>query len=145
MDSIDKKILKKLLENARTPVNEIAKSISLTSPAVSERIKKMEKGGVIDGYTVRLSKSNTEKISAFISMSVTPAERKNFISVVQNQHEVEYCYNVTGDHSYIILVNCADMSTLEKLIGRFQRFGQTSTQIILSTPVARIEYDYETI
>ncbi|MEG2769366.1 MAG: Lrp/AsnC family transcriptional regulator [Oscillospiraceae bacterium] len=144
MDNIDKKILEILCKNARASVKEIAAEVILTAPAVSERIKKMEKEGTIAGYTVLFGKNERQKnISAIISMSVTPEDKPNFLSLAEKQQEVERCYNVTGSHSYIVMVNCADMSALEKLIGRFQGYGQTSTQIVLSTPVTRVEYNFD--
>ena len=65
MDNIDKKILSLLVQNARIPVKEIAGAVELTAPAVSERIKKMERDGTINGYTVRMGyPQGKETISA---------------------------------------------------------------------------------
>ena len=56
MDDLDRKILSLLVQNARMPVKEIAEQVSLTSPAVSSRIHKMETDGIISGYTVLLNR-----------------------------------------------------------------------------------------
>lgn len=139
MDNIDEKILALLVENARMPVKEIGEIISLTAPAVSQRIHRLEKQGVIAGYTLRLGKEKDEhSVSALISMmSLPPAKKPGFLQMVAAERKVERCYNVTGTHSYIIVVCCQDMEELERLLGRLQKWGQTSTQIILSTPVDR--------
>ncbi len=143
MDKLDQKILSLLAQNARTPVNEIAKQVALTSPAVSARIKKLEQEGIIAGYTLRLqhpAQKNT--IDAMISVAAQPAEREALMDMIACRHEVLQCYHVTGSHSFMIKVRCNDMATLEQLILDFQTIGQTNTQIILSTPVSRSENDF---
>ncbi len=139
MDELDQKILRLLGADGRMTVKEIAQKVSLTSPAVSERIRRMEKSGVIAGYTVVLGDAAGSKndVDALISISVAPADRQYFLTMVENQPGVMQCFHVTGSHSFIVKVRCADIHELEQLINRFQKVGQTSTQIILSAPVDR--------
>ena len=141
MDELDKKILLLLEQNARMPVKEIAQQVSLTSPAVSSRIHRMEEQGIIKGYTVILHNPNQKKnIDALISVSIAPADREAFLSLTEQESQVCQCFHVTGSHSFIVKVSCPDMENLEQLITRFQRIGPTSTQIILSTPVQRTNF-----
>lgn len=138
MDELDEKILRLLGVDGRMTVKEIAQKVSLTSPAVSERIRRMEKSGVIAGYTVVLGDAERKNyVDALISISVAPADRQYFITMAENQQGVAQCFHVTGSHSFIVKVRCADIHELEDLINRFQKLGQTSTQIILSEPVNR--------
>ncbi|WP_418718422.1 Lrp/AsnC family transcriptional regulator [Candidatus Allofournierella merdipullorum] len=138
MDKLDKKILSLLAKNARMSVKEIAEQVSLTSPAVSSRIHRLEKEGVIGGYTVLLKNPGSQQaVNALISVSVAPADRDEFLAAVNGERQVTQCFHVTGSHSYIVKVACDTMQSLEHLITRCQRSGPTSTQIILSTPVDR--------
>ena len=138
MDKLDKKILGLLAQNARMSVKEIAEHVSLTSPAVSSRIHRMEKEGIIGGYTVLLkSPESQQTVNALISVSVAPADREELLAAVHAERQVTQCFHVTGSHSYIVKVACDTMQSLEHLITRCQRSGPTSTQIILSTPVDR--------
>ena len=138
MDKLDKKILSLLAQNARMSVKEIAEQVSLTSPAVSSRIHRLEKEGVIGGYTVLLKNPGSQQaVNALISVSVAPADREEFLAAVNGERQVTQCFHVTGSHSYIVKVACDTMQSLEHLITRCQRSGPTSTQIILSTPVDR--------
>ncbi len=138
MDELDRRILGLLTEDGRMTVKEIAGRVALTSPAVSERIRRMEKSGVIAGYTVVLGDVEPKnRIDALIGISVAPADRQYFLSMAENQPGVAQCFHVTGSHSFIVKVCCADMHELEHLINRFQKLGQTNTQIILSTPLDR--------
>ncbi len=140
MDNLDQKIIAILAQNARIPVNEIAKQVSLTSPAVSARIKKLEQDGIIAGYTLKLKRpAGQGVINAMVSIAAQPAERQALMEILLRRHEVLQCYHVTGGHSFMVKVSCPDMATLEQLILEFQTIGQTNTQIILSTPVIRDE------
>lgn len=134
MDELDKKILALLNKNARATVKEIAGEVALTSPAVSERIRRMERSGVIEGYTVRFNPELTKNhINALISISVAPPERPAFIRLLKEQPAVQQCFQVTGGYSYMVKVRCRDVAALELLLSLLQKMGQTNTQIILST------------
>ena len=138
MDDLDQRIIQLLAQNARMPVKEIAQSVSLTSPAVSSRIHKLEQDGIISGYTVKINPPDSQtRINALISISIPPAERTDFMETLKNTPQVTQCFHVTGSYSYIVKTSCPDMDSLERLITSFQKIGQTSTQIILSTPVDR--------
>lgn len=135
MDNLDKKILSLLAVDGRMTVKDIAQHISLTSPAVSERIRRMEREGIIAGYTVVFGDVRRTHIDALISVSIPHDDRRKFLEMVKNLSNVRQCMHVTGSYSYIIKVSCVDMHELEHLINEFQMMGQTSTQIILSSPV----------
>lgn len=134
MDDLDKKILTLLNKNARATVKEIAAEVSLTSPAVSERIRRMEKNGIIEGYTVRFNPELTRNyINAFISILIAPKDRIEFSKLLKEQPSVQQYYHLTGGYSYMVRACCKDVAALEDLISHLQKMGQTNTQIILST------------
>lgn len=138
MDDIDKRILNLLAQNARMTVKDIAQKVALTSPAVSERIRRMEREDIIAGYTVVYGDKVTEhQIEALISVSVAPSDHEEFLMLADHQSGVARCYHVTGSYSFILCVACSGIAELESLINRFQKFGATSSQIILSTSVDR--------
>ncbi len=138
MDELDKRILQLLAEDARMTVKDIASKILLTSPAVSQRIKRMEETGIIKGYTAVLGESKTEKtISAIINISVQPKDTDKFFAMLNENKHIRRCHHVTGNYSYILIVRCTDMEHIEKVINEFQQLGLTNTQIVLSTPLDR--------
>ncbi len=138
MDDIDKKILELLTEDARMSVKNIAKVVCLTSPAVSERIKRMEKNGAIAKYTIVLGdEMKKAHINALVSISLKEQDRERFFEALAKFENVRRCHHVTGSYSYLMRVDCANMQELEQIITEFQKVGQTSTQIVLSTPLDR--------
>lgn len=140
MDSIDKKILDLLQKNGRMTVKEITQTISLTAPAVSERIKRLEKDGVIEGYTAIVNpKKIGRTVHAIINVSIAPNDTERLLELVKSDPMVVQCYHVTGAYSYLVKVDAYEIGDLEKLIIKFQKMGETSTQIILSTSISRKE------
>ncbi len=138
MDNIDKKILELLQKNGRITVKEITQTISLTAPAVSERIRRLEKDGIIQGYTAVLNpKKLGRTVHAIINVSIQPQEAENLLKIAREEPLVVECYHVTGEYSYMIKVDAYEISDLERLIMTFQKLGETSTQVILSTPIER--------
>ena len=127
MDDLDHKILQLLAENARMPVKDIAQRVSLTSPAVSSRIHRLEQEGVIGGYTVE----------ALISVLVDAATRASFLTMIEQEPQVLQCFRVTGSYNFIIKVSCTDIDALEHLLTKMQKMGSTNTQIILNTQLDR--------
>ena len=135
MDDLDHKILQLLAENARMPVKDIAQRVSLTSPAVSSRIHRLEQEGVIGGYTVVLRHPDAPaRVEALISVLVDAATRASFLTMIEQEPQVLQCFRVTGSYNFIIKVSCTDIDALEHLLTKMQKMGSTNTQII---PVRR--------
>ncbi len=138
MDELDRKIILLMQKNARMPVKEIAQKISLTSPAVSSRIHRLEQEGVIGGYTVLLHRPDeSNRVQALISVQTAPDAREEFLSVVQSEPDVLQCYRVTGVYNFTVKVSCAGIEELEHLLTKLQQLGTTNTQIILATQLDR--------
>lgn len=133
MDDLDHKILQLLAENARMPVKDIAQRVSLTSPAVSSRIHRLEQEGVIGGYTVVLRHPDAPaRVEALISVLVDAATRASFLTMIEQEPQVLQCFRVTGSYNFIIKVSCTDIDALEHLLTKMQKMGSTNTQIILT-------------
>ena len=138
MDELDHKIVQLLAENARMPVKDIAQHVSLTSPAVSSRIHRLEQEGVIAGYTVVLHRHDTPaRVEALISVLVDATTRADFLSLVDEEPQVLQCYRVTGSYNFMVKVSCTDIDALEHLLTKMQKMGSTNTQIILNTQLDR--------
>lgn len=136
MDEIDKKIITLLQNNARIPLKALAEHVFLSSPAVSARIERLEKENIISGYEARINQSKLGyHITAFINLEIIPAQKPEFYPFVRSCPNVLECNCVTGDFSMLLKVAFPDTVELDSFIGRLQKFGRTSTQIVFSTPV----------
>ncbi len=144
MDKIDKKLITLLEENARYPLKFLASQVFLSAPAVSSRIDKLEKQGVILGYNTTIDKQKLGyHITAFINLEMTPNQKPEFYPFIQQCPNVLECNCVTGSFSMLIKVAFHSTQELDTFIGKLQHFGNTSTQIVFSTPVAHREISIE--
>lgn len=136
LDNIDKKIIAILQENARTSLKDIAKEVFLSSPAVSNRIERMEKAGIISGYHASVDyQLFGYHIKAFINLEVEPAQKKEFYPFIQEIPNVIECNCVTGDYSMLIEVVFQTTVQVDHFINELQHFGRTKTLIVFSTSV----------
>lgn len=135
MDKINLKILKALSENARMPYSELAKRVHLSSPAVTERIKRMEEEGIITGYKPQI---NLEKIGipirALIECEMHKMKEREFKAILLTFDEVIKIYNVTGVTTFIVEVCVTTLSALDAVIERMIDYCDTNTKVIMTTP-----------
>lgn len=138
LDQIDWKILKELQENARVAYAELGRKINLTTPAVIERIRKLEDAGIIAGYRAEIDASKIGlPVTAFIRMSITGVDYSRIIEVARDSPEVLECHRGTGGDSFIIKVAVASVERLQAIIDKLTPYGITTTSIVLSSPVKR--------
>jgi Lrp/AsnC family leucine-responsive transcriptional regulator len=136
MDTIDWKILKELQEDARTSFAELGRRVGLTTPAVIERVRKMEDAQIITGYRAEIDTSKVGlAITAFVRMSISGVDYSQIIKTAKEAKEVLECHRGTGGDSFIIKVAVADVEHLQDLIDKFTPYGITTTSIVLSSPV----------
>ena len=141
MDTIDVNILALLEENGRMPVKEISGRINLTSPAVSERIKRMEKHGVIKGYQANISHSHLGiMLRAIVNIVMKVDKYDGFYALAAKDPAIVECYHVTGSYTMAIIVAVREVGELERLLNKITKYGETNTQIILSSPFERKGY-----
>jgi Lrp/AsnC family leucine-responsive transcriptional regulator len=136
IDDIDWKIIKELQLNARVSFAELGRRVGLTTPAVIERVRKLEDARVITGYRAEIDPAKVGfPVSAFIRMSISGIDYSHIIEVAQNSSEVLECHRGTGGDSFILKVAVADVEHLQDLIDRLTPYGITTTSIVLSSPV----------
>jgi Lrp/AsnC family leucine-responsive transcriptional regulator len=138
MDAFDSKILKLLMQNARMTGADIARKVNLSLPAVTDRLRKLTRSGVVDKYTVKL---NREKLSlrlvAFIQVWIDHTKNVNVKDQIVALNEVLECHHVAGDPDLLLKVLVKDTEALEELlvhkIKAIKAVTRTSTTIILSS------------
>ena len=143
-DEIDNKILTILQHNARTSFAELGRQVGLTTPAVIERVRKLEDAAIITGYRAEIDTAKVGlPITAFIRMSISGVDYGHIIEVAKTSAEVLECHRGTGGDSFIMKVAVRSVEHLQEMIDRLTPYGITTTTIVLSSPVQRrtIEID----
>ncbi len=133
LDSLNWKILKCLQSNARQSNVAIGKIVGISSPAVSERIKKMEDAGIIQGYKTSVSPLDVGyQLKALITLRAFMGMLKPFLEKVKTYDEVLNCYRITGNENIVMEVVFKNQKHLESFIDQLIVYGETKTQIVLS-------------
>ncbi|WP_299766230.1 Lrp/AsnC family transcriptional regulator [uncultured Dokdonia sp.] len=136
VDELNLKILKCLQENARQSNAAIGRQVGITSPAVSERIKKMEDMGVITGFKAIVSPLEMGyQFKAIITLRAFMGKLKPFLEKVKTLEEVINCYRITGNENIVMEVVLHNQQHLEKFIDQIISYGESKTQIVLSQVV----------
>lgn len=138
MDNIDIKILNLLKQNARMSASEIGEKINLSVSAVLERIKKLEKSGIIKQYTLILDpKLINQDVSAFISIGLDhPKYNESFIESVLDHKQIAECHYITGDSDFLLKVVIDSTASLGKVLNDIKSIrgvSRTRTLVVLST------------
>ncbi|MGG0657493.1 Lrp/AsnC family transcriptional regulator [Rummeliibacillus pycnus] len=132
MDQIDKQIVKELQLNAKVSMKELAEKVHLSSPAVIERVRKLEEQQVIEGYHAHLNLKKIDRpICAFILFE--SKDCKALAKFCHSHPDVLECYRVAGEISYIVKLATHSVETLEQFIDASMPYGTPSTNIVLSS------------
>lgn len=140
IDNLNWKILKCLQTNARQSNTEIGRQVGISSPAVSERIKKMEDAGIIESYNALVSPFEVGyQIKALITLRAFMGMLKPFLEKVKTYDEVINCYRITGNENIVMEVVLKNQKHLETFIDQLIVYGETKTQIVLSRVIKHSE------
>jgi Lrp/AsnC family leucine-responsive transcriptional regulator len=148
LDSIDRRVLAILQEDCKTSLSRIGEKVGLSAPALLERIRKLERAGIIRGYHAVLdSRRLGLDLTAFIGVSMNyPKMIESFERAVAKLPELLECHHVTGAHSLLLKVKTYNTQTLEQLISRIRAIDgvqRTDTMVVFSTRTERTQIPVE--
>lgn len=136
LDITDLKIIDILQRDGRISMKDLGKTVSLSPPAVAERVKRLEEAGIIEKYKAIVNNNKVGKpICALINAAIKPEKQEKFLEFARKSQEIVECHHVTGPYSMIMKAYLREMSHLEELVGKVQFYGNTETYIIMSSPI----------
>ncbi|MGZ3503208.1 MAG: Lrp/AsnC family transcriptional regulator [Vulcanimicrobiaceae bacterium] len=135
LDDVDRRILEALLDDPRLRVTDLGRLVGLSTPAVTDRMRRLEETGVLSYRAEIDPRALGYSISAIIRVS--PQSRKLHLipDVARDVPEVTECYRITGEDCYFMRVYLRSMDDLESILDRFTPHGRTTTSIVHSAPV----------
>lgn len=136
LDATNLRLLAELQADARLSLAELGRRVGLSSPAVAERVQRLEDDGVIRGYHAELDpRALGFALSVVIRIRPAPRELHAVADLARATPEVVECRRITGDDCYVMLAHVRSVEHLEEVIDRFAAYGQTTTSIVQSSPV----------
>lgn len=138
MDDVDRQLIDALRANARATYAELARGVGLSAPAVHERVAKLEASGVITGYHVGVTPAAIGLgVSALIGIQQSERADQSLVAeALEALPEVEDCWVVAGEETFVVKVRVSDVAALEHVIvalARIDGVARTRTTVVLST------------
>jgi len=138
LDLVNRRLLRELEQDARLSIAELGRRLNLSAPAVAERMQRLERAGVITGYRAELDpKALGFPIAVVVRVRPASRQLQRIPEVARETPEVVECHRITGEDCFFLKIHLRSMDDLEEILDRFTPWGQTTTSIIHSSPVAR--------
>jgi Lrp/AsnC family leucine-responsive transcriptional regulator len=138
LDKKDRQILDALQADARQSLAALGKRIGLSQPAMSERVRKLEEAGVIEGYGARINlRAVGLGLQAMIRVRTTHAYIQHYVQLFQAMPEVIEADRVTGEDCFIVRCAFAEPADLERVVDALAAHGSVATSLVLSSPVRK--------
>ena len=137
LDARNVEILALLQGDPRLSVSELARRVGMSAPATRERIQRMEEAGVIRGCRLEIDPAALGyPIAAFVRVRPMPGRLPKIAELAASLPQVVECHRITGEDCFILKVRLDSLDNLDVILDRFLAYGQTTTSIVQSTPVA---------
>ena len=132
------KLIAALQADGRQPIKALALAAGLSLPATTERLKRLEEAGVIEGVHAEVAPQAVGYgVRAIVGINVPQPSKQKLIDRLKQMPEVLECHHVSGADSYVMTVVATNLQHLESLIASINLFGETRTSVVFSTPIPR--------
>jgi len=138
LDDVNRRLLDELQRDGRAAFAELGRRVGLSAPAVAERVGRLEREGVITGYRAEVDpRAIGYGLAAVVRIRPFARQIHKIPEIAAQTPEIVECERITGEDCFLLRLHVRDMDDLEPVLDRFTPFGQTTTSIVHSSPVAR--------
>jgi Lrp/AsnC family leucine-responsive transcriptional regulator len=138
LDATAWRLLDALQRDGRAPLKTLAAAAGLSIAATAERLRKLQAAGVVRGVHAEVDAARAGlAIRAIVGITTAQPHKAALLKALRARPEVLECHHVTGPDSYVMTVATADMEALERFLGDINRWGETRTAIVMSSPIPR--------
>jgi Lrp/AsnC family leucine-responsive transcriptional regulator len=138
LDDVNLWILAELRDSPRLSMAELARRVGMSAPAVTERVQRLQQTGVIAGYRLDIDPAAVGlPVTAFARIRPMPGSLPKIAQLAAELPQVTECYRITGEDCFLLKLHAPAIDQLEAVLDRFLVYGNTTTSIVVSTPVPR--------
>ena len=138
LDAIDRAILRALAKDARVTMADLGRAVGLSPPSVTERVRRLEDAGVIQGYSAVISPAALGlPLAVYVCIRPMPGQLTLVAELLNGLPAIVECDRVTGDDCFIAKAHVRSVAELEAVIDTIIPYAMTNTSIIQSSPVRR--------
>jgi Lrp/AsnC family leucine-responsive transcriptional regulator len=136
LDEFGVRLLTALNENPRARVSELARQLGVSAPTVRDRIARLEESGVIRGYRLDIDPAAVGlPVGAWVRLRPGPGQLPKAAELAGRTPQVVECHRISGEDCLLMRIQVETIAALEDVLDRFLLHGQTTTSIVVSTPV----------
>jgi Lrp/AsnC family leucine-responsive transcriptional regulator len=138
LDATDRKIIGELTSDGRVSFAELGRRVSLSSPAVAERVQRLERAGVITGYRAEIEpRMLGYELTAIVRVKPAPGHLQRIPKLAAEIPEVGECHRITGEDCFYLKIHLRSIDELSTVLDRFLAHGDTTTSLINASPIPR--------
>jgi Lrp/AsnC family transcriptional regulator, leucine-responsive regulatory protein len=136
LDAVNRRLLRELAADPRITMSGLARRVGMSAPAVSERVQRLERAGVITGYRVDISPAALGlPVTVFVRIRPTAGQLPKIAELARQTPEISECHRISGEDCFLVKMHAAAIEDIEETLDRFLAYGQTVTSVVVSTPV----------
>jgi Lrp/AsnC family transcriptional regulator, leucine-responsive regulatory protein len=136
LDDTNRQLLAALHEDPRLSMSGLARRVGMSAPAVTERVQRLRRSGVIAGFRMDVDPAALGlPVTAIVRVRPGPGQLPKVAEAARETPRVVECYRITGEDCFYLKVHAPSIGALEETLDRFLIYGQTTTSIVVSTPV----------
>jgi Lrp/AsnC family transcriptional regulator, leucine-responsive regulatory protein len=136
LDDLNRRIIAEMQDNPRITMSALGRRVGLSSPAVTERVQRLERSGVITGYRVEVDPAALGlPVAAFVRVRPSGGQLPKIAALAESLGQVSECHRITGEDCFLIKVHAPTIDALEDVLDQFLQYGQTISSIVVTSPV----------
>jgi Lrp/AsnC family transcriptional regulator, leucine-responsive regulatory protein len=136
LDEVNQRLLAELHADPRITMSALARRVGMSAPAVTERVQRLERAGVITGYRMDVSPAALGlPVTAFVRVRPTAGQLPKVAELAARLPQITECYRITGEDCFLLKLHAAAVEQIEEILDQFLLYGQTISSIVVATPV----------
>jgi Lrp/AsnC family leucine-responsive transcriptional regulator len=136
LDDLNRRLLRELHADPRMSMSELGRRVGLSAPAVTERVQRMQRTGVITGFQMTVDPAALGlPVAAYVRLRPAPGQLGRIADLAVALDQVSECHRITGEDCFLIKVHAASVAGLEEVLDQFLVHGQTVSSIVVTSPV----------
>ncbi len=138
LDETDRKIIGELQDDGRVSLAELGRRVNLSSPAVADRVQRLERAGVITGYRAEVDpRALGYQLTAIVRIKPAARQLPRIPELAAEIPEIGECHRITGEDCFFLKVHLRSIEELSPLLDRFLVYGETTTSLVNASPIPR--------
>jgi Lrp/AsnC family transcriptional regulator, leucine-responsive regulatory protein len=136
LDDVNRRLLAQLQRDPRLTMSALGRLVGMSSPAVTERVQRLERAGVIRGYRLDVDPAALGlPVTAWVRVRPGPRQLTKIADLAAGLPNVSECHRITGEDCFLIKLHAATIEGLTETLDKILLYGQTVTSIVHSSPV----------